>query len=346
MEHRQPSRRTFLTQTALIAGAAALGGRRAWAAEGRRAVVLLHLAGGNDGLNTVLPVGSEAYYRRRPTLAINARAGLPLAEGLAWHPLLGGLRDLWEDGQVAVIQGVGYPEPSASHFRSLEIWDSASDSDRHLRTGWLGRGLERLPGAPAPVSLGHNCSLALTGAERAPQQLSTAAARPWLGAAAAPAAAGRLAGDLARVAEALAGPRPAPAYHLTFGGFDTHARQAQTHAALLGELGAALHEFQTTLRRAGRADSVLTMVYSEFGRQLAENGTRGTDHGTAGPVFLLGGGVEAGLFGAAPDLDALEAGQLRPTVDFRQVYATVLERWYGLAARPVLGEGYDLVRCL
>ncbi len=342
MEDRRQSRRAFLGQSAVLAAAAALPAGRARAASPERVLVVVQLAGGNDGLNTLVPLGDDSYYRARPTLAVPARDALRLTDAVGLHPSLGGLQKLWDAGSLAVVQGVGYPQPSRSHFRSLEIWETASASDQHESSGWLGRALERGERSRC-VRVGARESLALAGRQSAAELLSRPDNQRWIGDSV-DSPAGQLGADLKRVASAIAGGGAAAAYHVSLGGFDTHTRQADTHAALLGELGTALAAFQADLRRRGQADRVLTLVCSEFGRRLHENGARGTDHGTANPVLLVGSSVKPGLHGQAPSLTKLVDGDLRHTTDFRSVYATLLRRWLAVDDKAVLGRSFETLR--
>lgn len=340
MEERRQSRRTFLGQSAVLAAAAALPAGRVRAASDERVLVVVQLAGGNDGLNTVVPMADDAYFRARPALAV--RRALPLTAGVGLHPSLSALRGLWDAGALAIVQGVGYPTPSRSHFRSLEIWETASDSDQHLATGWLGRALEASGGSRC-LRVGARECLALTGSSSTAQLLSRPDTQRWIGDAGS-GASGQLGADLSRVASAIGSGHAARAYHVSLGGFDTHTRQADAHAHLLSELSSALVGFQSELRRRGQAGRVLTVVCSEFGRRLHENGAGGTDHGTVNPVLVLGTQVKPGLHGQAASLTHLAEGDLRHTTDFRSLYATLLRGWLGVEDKAVLGRSFETLR--
>lgn len=376
-------RRRFL-QTALAAGAVVALPRAAWADDGSgrppgaRTLVLLHLVGGNDGLNTIIPRRHPAYRRLRPTLAIDAGQIVAIDDEIGFHPALRPLARRVEAGQLAIVNGVGYPEPNYSHFRATEIWytaePSAAPSD-----GWIGRALERRTStAPVraialareePLSLVGGATGVVTmtdfGALRVDRSLrSTAdlyrryAGGPGpagevgrAGAAAldvadriarlTPAAGpfyGRLGDDLRKVVSLLEADLDLEAIHLGFGGFDTHANQAGQHNGLLTQLAANLDTFQSRLDALGLTDRAATVVFSEFGRRAAENVSGGTDHGSAGPVLVLGGGVRAGLHGAYPDLEDLAGGNFKFTTDFRRVYATLLTDVLGLDPKPIVGD--------
>jgi uncharacterized protein (DUF1501 family) len=285
----RPSRRDFLG-TAL-----ALGAGTAWAAPrgGRgdrgdqRVLVVLHLAGGNDGLNTVVPYADDAYHRARPSLALRAREVWRLDAQLGLHPALSPLRAAWDRGELAWVLGTGAVTAGRSHLSACERWEQG---------GWL------------------------SGAVTAP---------------------------LAQVAQRIAAGDRTAVYRVGCGGFDTHARQAAAHAALLGGLASDLARCAEALRASGHWRRTLVLGWSEFGRALAENANYGTDHGGAGPLFLLGGAVRGGLHGRQPRLTDLGAGGLPVMLDQRAVQATVLARWCGGDPRAVWGREFprlDLLR--
>ncbi|AME24598.1 hypothetical protein AXG89_12755 [Burkholderia sp. PAMC 26561] len=268
-------------------------------------LILVELKGGDDGLNTVIPFADPAYADLRPTIGIHRDHVLQLDERSGLHPAMQPLMPLWRDGQLAIVQGIGYPQQNLSHFRSMEIWDTASHADQYLRDGWLARafgagGFETtLPADPIGTSI------------------KTAM-------------------------EALASTRALSVIRLTLNGFDTHQNQPIQHARLLGQLSNGLAAVRSALTELGRWNDTLVMTYSEFGRCPRENDSRGTDHGTAAPHFLLGGRVNGGLYGAAPALSRLDGnGNLPMNVDFRQLYATVLGSWRGMNADAVLGGKFE-----
>lgn len=376
----------------LLHNTAALGAER----PGERLLVVIQLSGGNDGLNTVVPYADESYRRLRPSLAIDRTSALKIDSALGLHPRLAGLAKLLENRQLAIVQGVGYPNPNRSHFESMDIWHSASQTpDR--KTGWLGRALDaqkspvrasgeepalHLGGEAQPLALTardvhatsihsldqfrlqkggdasrQNAALALASAPRARdsrllqfvQTRSTSAlrfsgrlesaVRSYKATAAYPAT--PLAAKLKQVAQLIDAGLATRVYYVTLDGFDTHSNQAAAHAGLLDQLGGALAAFAEDLQSHGHLDRVVTLVFSEFGRRVAENASRGTDHGAAAPVFLVGGGVKPGVVGAAPRLDDLQEGDLKFEIDFRCVYAAILEQWLSWPAKPILGEGFS-----
>ena len=348
-------------------------------------LVVITLYGGNDGLNTVVPYGDPAYAAGRPTLGYHPGEVLDLGGGLGLNPKLPGLHSLWQARKLAIVRGVGYPNPNLSHFASMAIWQTANVTDG-TGTGWLGRWLDRNPDDPMlALSLGATLPPLLRGEQRAATaitaehislpggtQLQAAyaalqapgpdrtglagavastgadllAARtdldrlplPGTGSAPATGSAAGLAGQLQTVANLINAGAPTRVYQVSLSSFDTHADEKATHERLLGQLDSAVGAFMHSL--AGRPAVVMT--YSEFGRRPAENASGGTDHGTAAPMFVLGDGVKGGAFyGDEPSLTSLDAnGNLVHTVDFRSVYATVLERVLGSDPEPVLGGSF------
>jgi uncharacterized protein (DUF1501 family) len=355
-----------------------------------RILVVLQLTGGNDGLNTVIPYADPLYYQARPTLAIPDSRVLPLQDRVGLHPALEGLKSLYEQRCVAILQGVGYPNPNRSHFRSMEIWQTA-DPDGYSRYGWLGRYLDTLTDAAAnpviAVSLTQELPLALQArkvsvpcfASLGDLQMMTAdpdlerTVRAITQMETKPANATRVIRDSTRTAletverlrEAVGHYRSSVEYpndafaqglkqaaqliatsphtrilYVSVNGFDTHAAQARTHEQLLQRFGNAVRAFYQDLEQQGKADKVLLMVFSEFGRRVRENGSAGTDHGAAAPMFLIGKRVKGGLYGEPPNLRDLDSnGDIRMQTDFRSVYATVLE-WLGSDPEAVLGKSF------
>ncbi len=359
-------RRDFL-QGLLALGAFSVVPAPAAATRPRR-LVMIHLFGGNDGLNTVIPWTDPAYRRARPTLAQSQV--LKLSAGLGLHPALSPLLPLWQRGKLAVVQGVGYPEPNRSHFLSADIWQSAGLSSQD---GWLGRLAAARGWDSVQVDNRSLCRalwqppdsgrvpLCLRSDQPAPP------ARPaWMQSALDGLYAGCEQRHLARNYAHLKscqgqhweGP-PLQAslrtmldlwpqgrlFHTSLGGFDNHSDQLTKQARALAELATAVAEFYTELQRRGWERDTLICVYSEFGRRVEENGSGGTDHGGAAPCFLLGGGVKGGLYGEHPSLTRLMDGDLMMQYDFRQLYASILEDWLGADARQVLGREFGKISC-
>ncbi|MFQ5505501.1 MAG: DUF1501 domain-containing protein [Planctomycetota bacterium] len=367
-----------------------------------RVLVLLELAGGNDGLNTVVPVEDPVYHAARPMLRVRGRTH-PLGRGLALHPSMGGMSGLFGEGWLAVVSGVGYPEPNRSHFRSMDIWQSARPDLAKPQRGWLGLAADELAtrGSEVPaMSLGateiplclharrivvpalrslreyqlfqdgraggrnrarKETLLELVGEsgqdDELARRLKRVARQAYEGSEKLRKAVlayrplveypnTGLGRRFELAARALSSPLGTRIVHLRQTGYDTHASQDRTHATLLGELSDALGAFAKDFRSKGFWDRTLVFCFSEFGRRVAENQSRGTDHGTAAPVFLAGGSLAGGLFGEQPSLSDLDQGDLRFNLDFRRLYAEILERWLEVPAEKILNGRFPRVGVL
>jgi uncharacterized protein (DUF1501 family) len=355
------------------------------------------MAGGNDGLNTVVPFTDPLYKQMRPTLALAETKVLPLDTRLGLHPNLAPLKALWDEGHLAIIEGVGYPNQSLSHFQAMDIWQTL-DLNGTGSQGWLGQlvaGLVDKDGHPFKVlDIGVQTPLALSAIKaqvpsvtsvqnyrvapdpadpddgnarlRALMKLydsypSTSPYAALLDTTALNAQEGArqlheanslyhstiaypkdaFAQGLKVLAEAIVQELGLRVGYVTLGGFDTHANQQRTHDALMAQLANGLASFYADLVQHGKADNVVVMTWSEFGRRVEENGSLGTDHGTAAPMFIVGNAVNHGTFGEPPSLSKLDTvGNLKYTVDFRSVYATVLDRWMGASSKDVLGGSF------
>jgi uncharacterized protein (DUF1501 family) len=341
--------------------------------------VLVELKGGNDGLNTVVPYADQGYYDLRPSLAIPREQVLQLDQRTGLNPGLEALMPLWRAGELAVVQSVGYPGANLSHFRSIQIWDTASRSNEYLSEGWLARAFAAAPppsrfaadavvvgsAEMGPFTGSHVRAIALTNTEQFLRQARLAAP---LGSAHNEALGHilKVEQDIARAASNLDGGHrfktPFPrslfgnairtaaqvaasragvaAVKVSLDGFDTHSNQPGRHARLLKEMAEGLAALRAALVEIGRWDNALVMTYAEFGRRPRENLSRGTDHGTANAHFVLGGRVRGGLYGPPPALSRLDGnGNLPFAVDFRDLYATVLEGWWGVdSARALNGR--------
>lgn len=358
-----------------------------------RVLVVVNLQGGNDGLNTLVPYGAADYYRYRPTLGIASSEILDIDGAVGLNPAMRSLKAMYDKGLVGIVQGVGYPQPDHSHFRSTEIWQTAVP-ERYETTGWLGRFLDDagLPKddlfnavAVAPVlpealaartvdvpAIPQLRGYGLASDRRADERAAFASivaddrfpfSSPYLpavariedhaerGAAELPKLvagyttnasypATPLGRSLALAAQIVGSRLGTRVLYVQHGSFDTHVSQRATQDRLLEELSEALAAFYDDLAAHGNDRRTLTMTFSEFGRRVAENGNRGTDHGEAAPLFLVGGGVKGGLHGRYPALDDLDNGDLKFTVDFRSVYATTIERWFGRPSQPVLAGSF------
>jgi uncharacterized protein (DUF1501 family) len=402
------TRRHFLKSSSLIAlgstvpgflGRTALAAPRAGSPGAKDTVlVVIQLTGGNDGVNTVIPFADENYAKLRPTLKIPKDQVKKIDDSIGLHPALDGLAGLLEDNALCVVQGVGYPNPNQSHFRSMDIWQAASTAETFTE-GWLGKALKQVSAPAFHVAAGNESApLALAGAPvRAPSittlddfQLKTTAAtgmerreqKAVIEGASQPkgqpglldfvqrtalntyASSQRLqeigknyqpkvpypqtglANRLKLAAQLINADIGARLFYVSLENFDTHANQANAHRTLLTELNGAVTAFYKDLAARGQKDRVLVMTFSEFGRRAYENGSKGTDHGAAAPMLLVGGKVKPGLVGAHPSLTGLEMGNLKFHTDFRQVYAAVLDQWLGVKSQDVLGRAFQPVEVL
>ncbi|HEX7558962.1 MAG TPA: DUF1501 domain-containing protein, partial [Usitatibacter sp.] len=370
-------RRAFLKLASLCPFAGAAGVAWAAASPARKLFILVELKGGNDGLNMVVPYADPEYARIRPRLAIPRDQVVQLSDHSGLHPSLAPLRAAWDEHRLAIVQGVGYPQPNLSHFRSIEIWDTASKSDEYLDAGWLARafavspspdsyaadGVVVGPGAMGPLAGPGARAIALTNPEqflrnarlaraegesrnaalahilRVERDVMLSAERLHVGRKLATEFPRNPFGNAANTAVQLASNEAGIAVvRLSLGSFDTHANQLGTHANLLKQLGEGLAALREGLIEIDRWDSTVIATYAEFGRRPRENQSGGTDHGTSSSHLVLGGAVKGGFHGARPDLARLDGnGNLPFAVDFRGYYATFLERWWGIDSSRVLG---------
>lgn len=354
-------------------------------------LVVIQMSGGNDGLNTVVPYADDSYHRVRPVIGIPPASVLKLNTAIGFNPALAGLNELYKEGNVALVQGVGYPNPNRSHFEATQIWETASP-DRPQQYGWIGRYLDKKyapgqkPESPfEAVSLGDVLPAAMvashvevpaigalnafaynTGRDLASKQSAgvlydgaKAGQSPYLSMVADVAREAYHGGDTLRAK--IAGYTAKATYptdgfsqqlklaaqligtntgtkiiFVSLGSFDTHAGQRAQQDRLLGYMGNGLLAFYTDLRAHNLDKNVMTMTFSEFGRRVTQNASNGTDHGTAMPLFILGGGIKGGIYGEHPSLTDLDHGDLKYNVDFRSVYATVIEKWLGRSSADVI----------
>jgi uncharacterized protein (DUF1501 family) len=372
------SRRAFLAACSVLplARSTALASVLA-ASPARKLLILVELKGGNDGLNTVVPYADPNYARLRPRLAIDRDQVIKLTPEVALHPSLEKLAPIWESRRLAIVQGVGYPDPNLSHFRSIEIWDTASKSDEYLEAGWLTRAFTHSPspagfaadgvvvgsGGMGPLAgrgaraialanpeqflrnarlargEGESRNAALAHILRVERDVLVSAQRLHARKSFATAfPAGAFGNGVATTAQLAANEAGIAVIRLTLDGFDTHAYQQARQQNLLRQLGDGLAALREALIEIDRWDSTVVATYAEFGRRARENHTGGTDHGTANVHLVMGGKVRGGLHGAAPALDRLDGeGNLAFGVDFRAYYATLLERHWQIRSRDILG---------
>jgi uncharacterized protein (DUF1501 family) len=392
------TRRQFLQRSALVSLSPwipAILPHSLQAAESKkddRILVVVQLDGGNDGLNTVIPFADENYAKYRRELGVPKKDVLKLTDAVGLHPALKPAAELFQDGRLAIVQGVGYPNPNRSHFRSMANWQHARLSEReHDSIGWLGRAADTVhstdAAAPDSIYVGEDVTpVALRGRRAnavsifreddltlanpfAAQHFGSDAddlsgyvtrtltrsfdvARQFQDAETV--ANGKslqypnskLASKLrlaARLIKLNGGTR---VYYVSQSGYDTHANQSNTHRQLLREFSEALQVFLNDLRDSQLEERVVVLAFSEFGRRAAENGSAGTDHGAAGPVFIAGSAVQGGLVGEHPSLTDLDAGDLKMSIDFRQIYATLLDEWLSIPSINVLDDSFDRLQLI
>ncbi len=361
-------------------------------APGNRILVVFEMSGGNDGLNTLVPYGDDAYYRHRPTIGLKPDGLLKLDDHFAFNPGMVGFERLWRDGQLAVVHGCGYDNPSFSHFTSMAYWQTAAPNSG-AEFGWIGRLADGMDPDDTPnfvVNVAESQSLAVrsrghvpvvfddpktfqragffdeqaifqhvadpgSAADNPARRYLLEIARSALDASAlvreacadyhTPVDYGLAPLDLDKVAALIAADLPARLYYASFrhNAFDTHVHQNDLHQRLLTYTADAIVAFMADLARIGRADDVVLLAFSEFGRRVPENTSLGTDHGTAGPMFVVGKPVRGGRYGLVPSLTELTDGDnLRHTTDFRRVYATVAEGWLGYRdTGKLLGANFE-----
>lgn len=384
-----------------------------------RILVVIQLGGGNDGLNTVVPYGMDAYYKARAGIGIKANEALKLteADGIGLHPRMTALKDLYDNGLATIVQGVGYPNPDRSHFKSMDIWQTGDRSA--TGDGWLGRYIDneccgygkgesgKPDGSKAaaplsidpPIAIGRTAPLALQGRATKPVAFESADLFRWSGEdihealrepyhalnrrGAPEGSEGKdtnadflmrtaldaqissdkirkavaqkslvtypgneLGRQLQMVGSMIRAELKTRVYYVTLGGFDTHSGQGGAqgrHGNLLANFADSIKAFYADLKAQGNDTRVLTMSFSEFGRRVGQNASGGTDHGTAAPMFLFGPMVRKGVVGSHPSLTDLDQGDLKYLIDFRSVYAGVLEQWLRADSKKVLGGTYKPV---
>ena len=361
-------------------------------------LVVVQLTGANDYMNTVIPYTNPLYHDNRPTVGIPQDQVLPIDDQVGFNPALGSIKNLYDQGKVAIINGVGYPDPNRSHFRSMDIWHTC-EPEKIATEGWLGRvirdldptaenvltgvnfgrGLPRamaLPGVPV-ASVGnletYGVLTGISDQERRTQALDifarmytpvsgTGPVMDYLGQTGLNALKGAdilktapakyrstveygdnsISQNLKAISQVLLADLGTRIFYTQQSGFDTHANQVPTQPMLLGQLSQGIGDFYTDLREHDASENVLMFVFTEFGRRGKDNGS-GTDHGSGGMSMVIGDPVNGGMHSEYPSLkeeDLLE-GDLHFNIDFRGVYGTMVERWLGLDAKPVVGGNFE-----
>ncbi len=359
-------------------------------------LVIIQLSGGNDGLNTVVPYNNDIYYNKRPTISIPKNKVIKLTDELGFHQVLTPLKSLYDQGYVSIINNVGYPNPDRSHFRSTDIWQTASDANEYLNTGWVGRYIEKYGRkAYSGIEIDDSLSLIMKGeningiATKNPRALFVNTQAPYfknlinyqsdahlsehnLGYLYKTMIEAKSSAkyiyekyktqtstkrypqnpfgkQLKTTAEFINSRLKTNVFYVSMGGFDTHANQTMRQNNLLTTFGKALEIFVNDLKQHDTFRDTLIVVFSEFGRRLQQNAARGTDHGAANNVFVIGENLKKkGFYNEAPNLMCLDNNEdLIHSVDFRSIYATVLKRWLCADDRAILNKSFhhlDFIR--
>jgi uncharacterized protein (DUF1501 family) len=360
---------------------------------GNKVTVIIQFSGGNDGLNTVIPFRNDLYYSNRPRLGIKKDAALALTDEAGLHPSLTAFKELYDDGSLGIFNSVGYPNPDKSHFRSMDIWHTASNSNEYWNTGWVGRYLDaQCSGCDKPtqaLEIDDVLSLALKGdnmkglALEDPRRLYNASQEKYYKEILAqhkndaheqpvdylyktmaetissadyifkqskqrPSSEiypdTELGKGLKTIASLIFSEINTKVYYISLGSFDTHINQDAQQKRLFTELNGAVKAFVKDLKANNRFNDVLLFTFSEFGRRVAQNASNGTDHGKANNMFFIGGGLQQkGLYNPLPDLKNLDDGDVKFQLDFKQVYATVLNKWLGADANAILKQQVSML---
>lgn len=351
---------------------------------GYKNLVIIQLSGGNDGLNTIVPYGNDIYYQKRNTIAINKTDVVTLNDMQGLNPNLSALKEIYDQGWMNIINSVGYPNPDRSHFRSMDIWQTGSDANQFLTTGWIGRYLDsNCQNAYSAIEVDDTLSLAMKGtkmkgiAVQDPNKLYQTTREPFfkdlvhdhnnadlnednLGylyktmietnssadyiqntsktyKVTADYPATPFANQLKTVSKFINSGLETRVYYVSLSGFDTHVGQQNQQGRQLKIYGDGVAAFIKDLKQSGKLDDTLVMTFSEFGRRVEQNASNGTDHGTANNILIYGGKLKKpGIYNEAPDLATLDNGDLKYQIDFRDVYATLLDKWLNVNNSQIL----------
>lgn len=360
-------------------------------ASGAKKLVIVQLSGGNDGLNTVIPYKNDIYYSSRNSIAIAEKDVLKITDELGFNPAMPKFKSLYESGYLSIINNVGYPNPDRSHFRSMDIWQSASASDKYVTSGWIGRYLDsECPDCKNPynaIEVSDTLSLALKGekyngiAVENPEKFFMSASEQYFTDIAnankdkhndenvsylyktiveATSSAeyvyktskiykskteypkGQFSSNLKTIAELIVSGIDTQVFYVSLGGFDTHINQNGKQENLLKELSEGLYSFTEDLKTNDKLGDVFVLTFSEFGRRVKQNASGGTDHGTANNIFVINGNLKKpGFYNSAPDLTSLDNGDLKYEIDFRNIYAEILNKWLNVNDKKILGGSFN-----
>jgi len=360
---------------------------------GYKRLVIIQLSGGNDGLNTVIPFRNDIYYKERPTLAIPKKDIIQLNDEVGLNSGLTPLKRLYDKGYLSIINNVGYPNPVRSHFRSMDIWQTATDSDKYLQTGWLGRYLDNYGEHPySAIQIDDSLSLAMKGeklngiATQNPQTFYNLSKDPYfkninnnsndthlsehnLGylyktMIASQSSAkyiyetsntytskkeypsDKFASQLKTTAQFINSGLETKVFYASLGGFDTHTNQQNAQKRLLKIYADAIEAFVEDLKEQNTFKDTLILTFSEFGRRVNQNASIGTDHGTANNVFIIGDQLKKqGIYNNTANLSDLDDnGDLKFEIDFRTIYATVLNKWLEVNDQKILNKSFNQLK--
>ena len=356
---------------------------------GHKRLVIIQLDGGNDGLNTIVPYRNDIYFKNRPSLALKSDKVIKATDGIGFHPSLKPLKNLYDKGYLSIINNVGYPNPNRSHFRSMDIWQTASDENQFLKYGWVGRYLDSYGKAPYDaIEVDDSLSLAMKGesfnaiATNNARRLFVTSQEPYFKSIikhnpdahlsehnlgylyktliAAESSAKYIyetsrtfsskqsypntgfANQLKTTAQFINSGLQTKVYYTSLGGFDTHANQLNAQSKLLSQYAEGVEAFVNDLKQNGTFKDTLILTFSEFGRRVKQNAANGTDHGTANNVFIIGEHLKTqGLYNELDSLHDLDDnGDLKFEIDFRTIYATILNKWLHVDDEKILNESF------
>ena len=353
-------------------------------------LVIIQLSGGNDGLNTIIPYTNDIYYKNRPKLAIPKNNLIKVTDDLGFHENLAHLKNIYDQGYLSIINNVGYPNPNRSHFRSTDIWQTASNSDEYFNTGWIGRYIEKFGKAPySGIELDDSLSLIMKGeningiATKNPRTLFNNTKTPFFNKVIKQQTDAHLSEhnlgylyktmieakssakyiyetsktytskfqypnnpfgkQLKTTSEFINSNLESKVYYVSMGGFDTHANQSNRQSRLLKTYSESLEVFIDDLKQNDTFKDTLILTFSEFGRRVQQNAAGGTDHGAANNVFIIGENLKKkGFYNTSPNLLNLDKnGDLIHSIDFRSIYATILEKWLEVDDISILNKSFQ-----
>ncbi|GAA4235371.1 DUF1501 domain-containing protein [Postechiella marina] len=356
---------------------------------GYKRLVIIQLSGGNDGLNTIIPYRNDLYYKERPTLGILKKDVIKINDEVGLHPSLTPLKSLYDQGNLTVINNVGYPNPNRSHFRSTDIWHTATDSNKYSQSGWIGRYLDNYAKQPySAIEIDESLSLAMKGetmnaiATQDPKAFYNLSKDPYFKGIrsnqnnahlsehnlgylyktmiAAESSAkyiyqtsktftskkeypnNKFGNQLKTTASFINSGLDTKVFYGSLSGFDTHVNQLNTQKRLLNIYAKSIEAFVQDLKDNGTFNDTLILTFSEFGRRVKQNANVGTDHGTANNVFIIGNQLQKqGLYNNMSSLSDLDGnGDLKFEIDFRAIYATVLNKWLQVDDKKVLSKSF------